>query len=133
MKTNQITILDNYLKSGIKTILLENININVFEERVELEANCDISLLNGHYENVDFVPPKWYEELTEKSKSALPILVIKDIDKVSQDEQTKFLEILKYRKVSTFYLPENTIIILSCSNPKQFPIAEEIYSLVAHI
>jgi hypothetical protein len=42
-------------------------------------------------------------------------------------------EIIKYKKVSTFDLPEDTIIILLANNLEKNKLNEEIYSLVAHI
>ena len=46
---------------------------------------------------------------------------------------TKFIEILKYKKISTFELPENCLIIVTCSDLTNNKINEEIYSLVAQI
>ena len=43
------------------------------------------------------------------------------------------IEILKYRQVSTFELPKNTIIILTAKYINKKTINEELYSLVAHI
>ena len=131
MNSEKKLMLEKYIKSGISPILLENIPTSIFEEAVVLEANCDLSLLNGHYEGLDFVAPSWYNKLINQKEN--PILIISEINKISQKEQTKFIEILKYKKISTFDLPKKCLIIVTCSNLKEQPIDEEVYSLTAHI
>lgn len=129
----QLKMLDSYIKSGISPILLENIPTKVFEGAVILESDCNNSLLNGHYEGVEFKAPEWYEKLIQISKENHAVLLIDNINKISKEEQTKFIEIFKYKKVSTFDLPKNCTIIVTCSNLKERPINEEVYSLMAHI
>lgn len=123
-------LLGAYIKSGISPILLEGVSADVFKNPVIINSNCDISLLNGHYEKEEFVGPVWYNELIKKDN---PILLINDINSVSKEEQYKFVEILKYKKVSTFELPKNCVVIATCNNLKDNPINEEVYSLMAHI
>lgn len=130
MKNEIKEILKNYLNSGITTILMENISSDIFDDSVVIKSNIDVSELNGHYEDINFCPPSWYKELLEKSN---PILVIENINEINLEEQTKFIEILKYKKISTFDLPKNCIIIVTCSNLKNNKINEDIYSLLAHI
>ena len=101
-----------------------------FKNCVAIESTCDISLLSGHYEGVEFVAPKWYNELIQKEK---PVLVINEINSVSKVEQRKFVEILKARQIGQFKLPEKCAILITCKNLKENPINEEIYSLIAHI
>ena len=130
MNEEKMKILNSYIKSGISPILMEDVSVKAFEDAVIIEGNCDMEILNGSYEETNFVAPNWYNELIEKKN---PILVINEINKVSTDEQIKFGEILKYKKVSTFELPKNCIIIVTCSNLKENPINENIYSLLAQI
>ena len=84
--------------------------------------------INGHYENIDFVAPDWYYELKNKQ-----VLVINNIDSISKEDQLKFVELLKYRKISIFELPENIVIIITANKINKDTINEKIYSLVAHI
>lgn len=133
MNQERLNILDEYLKPGMPPILLENIPARVFKDAIVIESNCDLSLLNGHYEGIEFKPPQWYEKLKRISKNNHPILIINEINNISSIEQSKFIEILKYRKISTFDLPKNCTIIVTCSDLKDKTINEEIYSLVAHI
>ena len=132
MNQEKRTMLETFLKSGISPLLLEDISSDIFENAIILESDCDISLLNGHYEGIDFIAPEWYRQLIEQ-KNDIPILIIKDINKIPSEEQTKFIELLKYKKISTFDLPKNCIIIVTCQNLKENKINEEIYSLIAQI
>lgn len=133
MSGEQLKMLDSYIKSGMSPILLENIPAKVFEGAIILESDCDNSLLNGHYDGMEFKAPEWYEKLIQISKENHAVLLIDNINKISKEEQTKFIEIFKYKKVSTFDLPKNCTIIVTCSNLKERPINEEVYSLMAHI
>ena len=130
MDNDRITLLKGILKSGISPILLEDFPVNVFSDAVILESNCNSSELNGHYEETEFCPPNWYIELVNKS---MPVLVINNINKIPNNEQIKFIEILKYNKISTVELHKNCIIVVIANNMKEYPITEEVYSLVAHI
>lgn len=130
MNSDRIKILEGILKSGISPILLEDFPVSVFQDAVILESNCDVSELNGHYEETEFCPPEWYKKLTSKDN---PVLVINNINKIPTDEQIKFVEIFKYNKISTFELPKNCIVIATASNLKENPINEQVYSLMAHI
>ena len=130
MNNDRIKMLEGILKSGISPILLEDFPVSVFQDAIVLESNCDVSELNGYYEETEFCPPKWYTELTSKDNA---VLVINNINKIPTDEQIKFVEIFKYNKISTFELPKNCIIIAIASNLKENPINEQVYSLMAHI
>ena len=130
MNSDRIKMLEGILKSGISHILLEDFPVSVFQDAVILESNCDVSDLNGHYEETEFCPPEWYKKLTSKDNA---VLVINNINKIPTDEQIKFVEIFKYNKVSTFELPKNCIIIAIASNLKENQINEQVYSLMAHI
>lgn len=130
MNSDRIKMLEGILKSGISPILLEDFPVSVFQDAVILESNCDVSELNGHYEDVEFCPPEWYKKLTSKDNA---VLVINNINKIPTDEQIKFVEIFKYNKISTFELPKNCIVIATASNLKENPINEQVYSLMAHI
>lgn len=130
MNSDRIKMLEGILKSGISPILLEDFPVSVFQDAVILDSNCDVRELNGHYEGIEFCPPKWYVELTSKDNA---VLVINNINKIPTNEQIKFVEIFKYNKISTFELPKNCIVIAIASNLKENPINEQVYSLMAHI
>ena len=133
MNGEKIIMLENYIKLKMSPILLEDITIELFKNAVILEADCDDSLLAGHYEDINFVPPEWYNELLSKNNSEHSLLLIPNINKISLEEQLKFVELFKYKKINTFKLPEQTIILATATNLKENPIAEPIYSLMIHI
>ena len=124
-------LLMSYIKSNVAPILVDFIDGNNIPNSVLLPANLEISELNGHYKNIEFHPPEWLNKL--KNSNTPTILVIDKIDSIPKNEQTKFLEILKYRQVSTFELPKNTVIVVTAEYINENTINEEIYSLVAHI
>ena len=131
MNETKRELLKSYIRSNVAPILVDFIDGNSIPNSVVLSANCEMTELNGHYDNTEFNPPKW---LTELNDSKLPtILVIDNIDSIPKNEQTKFVEILKYRQVATFELPKNTVIVVTAKEINENTINEEIYSLVAHI
>ena len=124
-------LLNLFIKSNMAPLLIDFIDGNNIPSSVILPANLEITELNGHYDNTEFNPPEWLKKLQD---SNMPnILVIDKIDSIPKNEQSKFIEILKYRQVSTFELPKNTIIIITAKHINKNTINEEIYSLVAHI
>ena len=127
-KNEKITMLKNYIISNTLPIMIDFIEGKYIPDSVILQANCNITELNGHYVDKEFVAPKWFNELNNKI-----LLVIDNIDSISKEEQLKFIELLKYRKVSTFELPKNVVIIITAKKISRETINEEIYSLVAHI
>lgn len=133
MNKERLNLLKKYIKSGISPLLIQNIPSNFFDNSVVIKSNIDRSELNGHYENTDFCPPIWYKELLDKSKMNVAVLVIDSINEIPLEEQTKFIEILKYKKISTFELPKNCLIIVTCSDLATNKINEEVYSLLAQI
>ena len=133
MNKERLNLLENYIKSGINPLLIENIPSSFINDYVVLKADIDRSELNGHYENTEFCPPLWYKELLDRSKTNDAILVIENINDIPIEEQTKFIEILKYKKISTFELPKNCLIIVTCSDLRTNKINEDVYSLLAQI
>lgn len=128
MKENKIDFLKNYIKSYVGPILIDDIGNLELPNSVILSSRCLKEELNGHYENLIFIPPKWYQDLL--CFEELSFLIIDRIDLISKDEQTKFIEILKYRQVSTFDLPKNTVIIVTT---KDNIINEDVYSFVVDL
>lgn len=124
-------LLINYMKSNVAPILVDFIDGNDIPDSVILPADCEKSELNGHYDNIEFLPPEWFNKLNKPNTPT--ILVIDKIDSIPLNEQTKFIEILKYKQVSTFGLPKNTVIFVTAKTINENTIHEEIYSLVAHI
>ena len=134
MNKEQVDLLGEYIKAGTSAILIEEIPENVIKKgAVVLEADCSKAELMGHYENLEFIAPEWYKKLMDSSKEHTPVLIIKDINKIPEEEQRKFIELFKYRKVYVHKLPENCMIFATYSNLEERPIQEELYSFMVHI
>ena len=128
---NKKKLFLSYIKANIAPVLVDFISGEDLDDAIILPADINTKELNGHYNGIDFVPPKWLSELLNTSNSR--ILVIDKIDSITKEEQTKFIELLKYRKISTFELPKIVIIVVTASDINKNTINEEIFSLVAQI
>ena len=124
-------LLLSYIKANVAPILVDFISGKDLNGAVVVPASVDVKELNGHYDGADFMPPKWLNEIL--STNASKILVIDKIDLISKKEQLKFCELLEHRKISTFELPENCIIIVTANEINKDKISEEIFSLVVRI
>ena len=134
MNKEQVDLLGEYIKAGTSAILIEEIPENAIKKgAVVLEADCSKAELMGHYENLEFIAPEWYKKLMDSSKEHTPVLIIKDINKIPEEEQRTFIELFKYRKVYVHKLPENCMIFATYSNLEERPIQEELYSFMVHI
>ena len=126
MMENKRELLLSYIKSNVAPILVDFLSGNDIKNAVILPANIDSKELNGHYDGVDFLPPKWMSEIL--GTNASKILIIDKIDSVSKEEQLKFCELLEHRKISTFSLPENCVILVTANEVNKNKISEEIYT-----
>ncbi len=128
---DKMEMLLSYIEANVTPILVDFISSNDINGAVILPANIDVKELNGHYEESEFVSPKWFNDITNTNK--INLLVIDKIDTISKEEQLKFCELLEYRKISTFELPKNCVIIVTANEINEDKINEEILSLVARI
>lgn len=134
MNKDEVIQLDTFIKMGLSPILLEDVPAKLFDNAVILNADCDMSELNGHYEGEEFVAPKWYYDLLKESEDGKAVLIINDMNKIAVEEQVKFIELFKYKKISTFKLPEKSLIIVTFDNLNgENKINEEVYSLLVHV
>ncbi|MDO4341733.1 MAG: hypothetical protein Q4C44_03205 [bacterium] len=130
MTINKKEMLLSYIRVNVAPILVDFLFGKDLPYATILPANLDIKELNGHYENTEYLPPRWLNELQQNSNN---LLVIDQIDTISKQEQLKFYELLKYRKISTFVLPSECRIIITATEINKDKINEKIYSLVAQI
>ena len=124
-------MLLSYIKANVAPVLVDFISGKDLNGAVVLSANIDVKELNGYYEGIEYMPPKWLNEILSTNTNR--ILVIDKIDTISKEEQLKFCELLEYRKISTFELPKNCVIIITANEISKDKINEEIFSLVARI
>ena len=134
MDKNQVELLGEYIKAGKSAILIEKIPESVIEKgAIVINSDCSNAELMGHFDNLEYVTPEWYNKLMDSAKTHTPVLIIKDINKIPEKEQRKFIEILKYKKIYIHKIPENCMIFVTYSNLIENPIEEEVYSFMAHI
>ena len=134
MNKEQVDLLGEYIKAGKLAVLIEELPESVIEKgAIVINSDCSSSELMGYFDNLEYIVPEWYNKLMESSKIHTPVLIIKDINKVSEEEQRKFIELLKYKKVYVHKIPENCMIFVTYSDLKENPIEEEVYSFMAHI
>ena len=132
MNQGRIKLLEDYFKMNITPVLVKDIPSEIFDGGVILKNDILIDDLTGHYEGTSYLPPSWYDEVINKSKHGNVLLVIENINDIPSEEQKKFVEILKYRKVSTFPLPDKCLIVVTSSNSGN-SINEDVYTLLAQI
>lgn len=123
MNKETLTLLSNYIKADIDSFYIKEIDYDFFENSIVINSDSE---LNGHYEGITFCPPNWFKKVEELSKIGNAILII---DLNNCKDQKKFIEIIKYKQVSTFELPKNCIIIVTCKQE----IDEEIGALLVWI
>lgn len=134
MNKEQIDLLGEYIKHKKSVILVEEIPENVIQKgAIVLNSDCSNTELMGGFEDVEYKMPIWYQQLKESAKNHIPVLIIKDINKIPEKEQRKFIELLKYRKVYINKLPENCMIFVTYSKIEENPIEEELYSFMVQI
>lgn len=131
MTEDKKELLFSYIKANVAPILVDFITSKDVKNAIVLPASISSNNLNGYYEETEFLPPQWLREILN-SKDA-KILVIDNIDSISKEEQLKFSELLEHRKISTFNLPDNCVIIVTAKNINKDTINEEIFSLLARI
>ena len=124
-------MLLSFIKANVAPILIDFISGKDLNGAVVVPANIDVKELYGHYDGVDFMPPKWLNEIL--STNASRILVIDKIDSISKEEQLKFSELLKHRKISSFELPKNCRIFVTAYDLYLDKINKDIFSLVARV
>lgn len=127
---DKMELFKGYIKANVAPILTDFIKGDDIPDATLLPATISLEELNGHYEEDKFVPSKWYNDLLNSDKK---ILVIDKLDSIDKNSQRKFMDILKYKKVYTFELPKDCVIIITADSINANSINEEIYSLVAHI
>ena len=125
---NKKELLMSYIKANVAPILVNFISGKDIPGAIVISADVDVKELNGHYDGADYMPPKWYNELVTNNNSK--VLVIDLIDSINKEEQLKFIELLEYRKISTFELPKDCVIIVTIQLCGRAMLAPTVYILL---
>lgn len=59
------------------------------------------------------IPTRWHQKVLMKGTQEKVYLLIENIDKISKNEQEKFVPLLKDKRAGNFKLPTNVQIIIS--------------------
>ena len=122
--------LITYISSNVGPILTDLIKSDDITKKVVISSDVDKKELCGYYIEDKYTSPFWYNDLINNN---IKILIIDNIDNISKEEQSKFIELLKYRKISTFDIPKDVVIIVIAKDINKDRINEDLYSLVIHI
>ncbi len=129
-----LDLFELYIKNYVAPILVESSKEIDLKNGVEIDGDCGVFELQGKYDsNGEYHLPNWLSVLNGNADKERTLLIIKNINDTDEDNQMKFYELLKYRKMDTVQLPQNCVIIATCNNLKEKPINPTLYSLMAHI
>lgn len=74
--------------------------------------------------------PKWLSEVFAKADNENNILIIKDFDKISEEEQSLFIDLICENQVSTKNLPDNLKLIINAE--KRCPLISRISDVIQY-
>jgi len=104
--------INNLINNSTLPILVSGISASNFSNKVVIDANIDrneLIVIDSH--------PAWLVKLELLSKKHNnTVLLISNLCTINESEQNKFLELLKYKSISGFKIPENSHIVITCSN-----------------
>ena len=86
MENKKETLL-SYIKANVAPILVDFISSKDLDDAVVIPANVDIKELNGHYDGVDFVPPKWLNEILNTKDKLLLVCTEDAIAKMIEENK----------------------------------------------
>ena len=133
MTEEQIKRLKKYIKIGKVPMLIKKVPEKIMKRvsTISINSSCSRKELMGKFENYKYISPKWYMDLLNVSKSNVPVLVIENIDKISEKNQRMFIELLKHRKSYVNKLPESCRIFVTYDQIDL--VCEELYSYVVKV
>jgi len=130
---NKTEIIKEYIKDNITPIWLEGFNLTMFKDMTVVPPEAprsDFAVLVGANGPIY---PKWYKLVMSKQHKPINLLVFESIDLLSDEEQERFLELVKYRRISNVKLPENCCIILTTAKQNQGRINEKLRRFLTYI
>lgn len=114
-------------------ILVKDAKFNNTGLDVVIDSEISIDELNDKFVDGKYVTPDWYNDLVNKAKERKTALVIDNINNIDEEAQLKFLDIIKYKKIGIYKLPENIIIFITYNTSSKYKLNENIASLVMHM
>lgn len=114
-------------------ILVKDAKFNNTGLDVVIDSEISIDELNDKFVDGKYVTPDWYNDLVNKAKERKTALVIENINDIDEVAQAKFIDIIKYKKIGIYKLPENIIIFITYNTSSKYKLNENIASLVMHM
>lgn len=116
-----------------ESILIKDVKFNNTGLDVVLDSKISIDELNDKFVDGKYVTPNWYNDLINKSKERKTALVIENINDIDEVAQAKFIDILKYKKIGIYKLPENIVIFVTYNSSSEYKLNDNIASLVMYM
>lgn len=133
MNQAKMDLFSSYVYANVAPILTSYVPIELLNQAIIIPACVSKEALNGFYDKNVFKVPSWIKILHSRKDLPASFLVIDDITSISKEEQIKFRELIKYRKINSFKLPDNCVVIVIAKNISKETINSELYSLMAHV
>lgn len=124
---NLKAVLENNKDNNLLLLGCKGINIpnSVVLPAITPSSNLGIIIDdNGEYQK-----PSWLKQM-ENIKSETIYLVIDELDKLSQDEQDKFFQILKYHGINGYNFTKEVSIIVTTKNNNSSVISKKLLPLL---
>lgn len=114
-------------------ILVNDVKFNNNGLDVVIDSKISIDELNDKFVDGKYVTPNWYNDLVNKSKERKTALVIENINDIDEVAQAKFIDIIKYKKIGLYKLPENIAIFITYNTSSEYKLNDNIASLVMYM
>lgn len=119
MENKMIKLIEVIKNNNEYPLIIVGVSANIFGSATIINSDIESSELGIKIgNNGEYVLPSWLKEMNIKSvkNKDKNILVIESIDKITSEEQLKFLGILKNNGLNGYSFSKNTQIILTCTN-----------------
>ena len=119
MENKMMKLIEVIKNNNDYPLIVVGVSAKFFGSATIINSNIDSSELGIKIgDNGEYVLPSWLKEMNIKSvkNNDKNILVIESLDEVSNEEQLKFLGLLKNNGLNGYSFPKNTQTIITCSN-----------------
>jgi len=117
--------LKEYMKLNVAPILITDVTPAFFINPIVIDHTCSKEELNAYSKE------NWYQKTKKEEDN--PFIIIDEITQLEKEEQLKFLELIKYRKIGEHVLNDKFIIILTSKKENLKNLNETLASYVVQI
>ena len=122
-----------HIKDNVTPLWLEGFAPEDFSSATKVLATAPKTEFAVFMGSNGAVYPNWYKAVMAKKQDKINLLVFDRVDKLTEEEQERFLEIVKYRTVSNVKLPKNCVVILTTSKSNNGKINEKLRRFLTFI